>query len=396
MLDRVLDIPGHARDAALVFARLVLALLVAGSARGQAPATGAGADVPPDVPAYVPLAGGPSAGLRSASLRSAGVPGADTLAHDALHRHVDMAREEPFAATRRAVLSHPLVLLGDVHPAAEPKRLLLHLLRDPAVGSRLDAVAFEIPASAQRWITAYLQSSPEDPGLLARDPGTLRALWGGREEWLAIFHELWRLNRTRGRPLEVVAMDLPGWPSTVRSERAAVSMYIDRDSAMAANLLSQLARCDQCERRGGPRVLAFVGGYHVLRGLEADLSIGRHNGRVIWLATRLERKGVHPFTILTDGLPRAVGIGRDTVLGATRVFDVLQRRDWPPAPYAVSVDDTFDDVAHAIREPDDPTDITFTLRPGEYTLRGAVDLFIFWGRTTELADDGAARRAGRD
>jgi hypothetical protein len=323
-------------------------------------------------------------------------PAADTSPHEALRRHVDAMREEPFAATRRAVLSYPLVLLGDVHPAAEPKRLLLRLLRDSAVGSRLDVVAFEISASAQRWIGEYLRSSPEDPGLLAREPGMLRAMWGGRDEWLAIFHELWRLNRTRARPLEVVAMDLPGWPSTVRSERAAVSMYTDRDSAMTASLLSQLARCDRCEARGGPRVLAFVGGYHVLRGLEADLSIGRHNGRVIWLATRLERKGVHPFTILTDGLPRAVSIGGETVLGATRVFDVLQRRGWPPAPYAVAVDATFDDVAHAIREPDDPADISFTLRPGEYTLRSAVDLFIFWGRTTELAADGASRGVGRE
>jgi hypothetical protein len=305
-------------------------------------------------------------------------------------------REEPFTAARRAVLSHPLVLLGDVHPAAEPKQLLLRLLRDPAVGRRLDAVAFEISATSQRSITEYLRSSPEDPGLLLREPATLRPLWGGSDEWLAIFHELWQLNRTRGRPLEVVAMDLPGWPLAVRSERDAVSMYADRDSAMTEHLLAGLARCEGCAARGGPRVLAFVGGYHVLRGLEADLSIGRHNGRVIWLATRLQRKGVRAFTILTDGLPRAVNIGGERVLGATRVFDVLRRRGWPAPPYAVEVDGTFDDVARAIREPDDPADVSFTIRPGDYTLRSAVDLFIYWGRTTQLAAAGARRALGRE
>lgn len=304
-------------------------------------------------------------------------------------------REEPLAAARRAVLSHPLVLLGDVHPAAEPKWLLLHLLRDAAVASRLDAVAFEISATSQRWIDAYLRSDPEDPSLLFRDRETLRGAWGGSAEWLAIFHELWRLNRARGRPLDVIAMDLPGWPSTVHSERAAVSMYADRDSAMAAALLDELAHCAGCEARGGPRVLAFVGGYHVLRGLEADLSIGRNSGRVIWLATRLERKGVRPFTVLTDGLPEAVELGGERVLGATRVFDLLQRRGWPAAPYALDVNGALARVAHAIREPDDPTDISFALRPADYTLRDAVDLFIYWGRTTPLAAARAPHALGR-
>jgi hypothetical protein len=314
---------------------------------------------------------------------------------DAIYRQVVATREDPFAAARRAVLSHPLVLLGDVHPAAEPKQLLLRLLRDSAVGSRLDAVAFEIPGEAQRWVDAYLRSDPEDAGLLFRDRGTLRDVWGGSAEWLAIFHELWLLERSRGRPLGVLAMDLPGWPSRATSQRAAVSMYADRDSAMAASLLGAVAHCAGCDARGGPRVLAFVGGYHVLRGLEADLTIGHNSGRVIWLATRLERQGVRAYTVLTDGLPSAVTLGGERTLGATRVFDLLDRRGWPAPPYAVPVDGAFDRVAHAVREPSDSADISFTLRPGEYTLRGAVDLFIYWGRTTPLTDGRAPRALGR-
>lgn len=291
---------------------------------------------------------------------------------------------------RRAVLSHELVLLGDVHPAREPKRLLVALLEDPAVVTRLDAVAIEVPSSAQRWIVAYLRSSPEDPSLLSRESGTLRTVWGGSGEWLAIFHQLWLLQRDprRDRPLRVVAMDLPGWPNKVTSARAAVSMYGDRDSAMAANLLGAIASCDHCDARGGARVLAFVGGYHVLRGLEADLSIGPNNGRVIWLATRLERKGLHPFTVLSDGLPRVVPLGGALVQGATRVYDVLARTGWPPGPYAVETGSAFDVVPHAVREPDDSTDITFRLRPSVYRLRDAVDLFIYWGPTTPLGEGG--------
>jgi hypothetical protein len=68
------------------------------------------------------------------------------------------------------------VLLGVVHPAAEPKRLLLALLRARAVATRLDAAAFEISSAAQRWITGYLASAPEDPSLLFRESGTLRTL----------------------------------------------------------------------------------------------------------------------------------------------------------------------------------------------------------------------------
>jgi hypothetical protein len=297
------------------------------------------------------------------------------------------------------VLSHPIVLLGDVHPAREPKELLLALLADSLVATRLDAVAFEIPASAQRWIAAYLESSPEDQSLLFRESGTLRTVWGGSDEWLAIFHRLWALRRDprrAGRPLEVIAMDLPGWPEKATSARAAVSMYADRDSAMAATVLGAIAACgDACAARGGARVLAFVGGYHVLRGLEADLSIGPNNGRVIWLATRLARKGTHPFTVLTDGLPRAVPLNGEMVRGATRVYDVLARGGWPAAPYAVETSGAFDAIRRAVREPDDPTDIEFTLRPGDYRLRDAVDLFVYWGPTTPLGGNSAPRALGR-
>ena len=320
------------------------------------------------------------------------VPGGGLDAPDLtpLFDHVLATREPPLAAVRRAVLSHPLVLLGDVHPAAEPKELMLALLEDPAVSGRLDAVAFEIPASAQRWITAYLRSSPEDVSLLFRERGTLRSLWGGVDRWLAIFHRLWQLQRTRDRPLGVIAMDLPGWPAKARSARAATSMYGDRDSAMAAALLETLRSCGTCAQRGGPRVLAFLGGYHLLRGLEADLSIGTNTSRVIWLATRLERRGVHPYTVLADGLPERVWLDGEQVLGATRLFDILARTGWPTPPYAVATDSSFDLVEEAVREPSDPTDISFALRPAAYHLRDVVDLFIFWGRTTPL-DGGRLR-----
>jgi hypothetical protein len=310
--------------------------------------------------------------------------------------HVLATREPPLAAVRRAVLSHPLVLLGDVHPAAEPKELMLALLEDPAVSGRLDAVALEIPGSAQRWIAAYLRSSPEDVALLFREQDTLRSLWGGSDQWLAIFHRLWELQRTRDRPLDVIAMDLPGWPAKATSARSATSMYGDRDSAMAAALLETLRGCSACAQRGGPRVLAFLGGYHLLRGLEADLSIGTNTSRVIWLATRLERRGVHPYTVLTDGLPERVWLHGEQVLGATRLFDILARAGWPAAPYAVATDSSFDLVAGAIREPSDPTDISFALRPAAYHLRDAVDLFIFWGQTTPLGDNHAPHVLGRE
>jgi hypothetical protein len=394
LADRRLDAVGRG-------AALGAALGVALGALALAGLTGLAA-APRRAPGRSPAAG-PARAHRASSAGPVGAADTtdttdttDTADFAALRRHVLVARERPFDAVRRAVLSHALVLLGDVHPALEPKRLVRELLRDSAVSSRLDAVALEIPASAQRWIGAYLQSDPEDPALLFREEGALRSLWGGSDEWLAIFHELWRLQRTRARPLDVIAMDLPGWPARARSPRAAVEMFAERDSAMAATLLDALAACDGCAARGGPRVLAFLGGYHVLRGLEADLSIGTNSGRVIWLATRLERRGVHPYTVLADGLPRRAVIGGASAAGATRVFDVLARAGWPPPPYAVETDSTFDGIAHAVREPDDPGDVAFTLRPGAYRLSQAVDLFVYWGQTTPLGANRAPRAVGRE
>jgi hypothetical protein len=93
---------------------------------------------------------------------------------------------------------------------------------------------------------------------------------------------------------------------------------------------------------------------------------------------------VHPYTILTDGLPRRVSIGGELAYGATRLFDVLARDGWPAPPYAVPAGPPLDLVRHAVREPDDPGGVTFALRPAGYDLSMVVDLFVFWGRTTPL------------
>lgn len=353
-------------------------LVVAAPGAAQSAAIGSVVQAPPDSPVVAPEP------LTRRALA-------------ALRERVLASSEPPLIAVRRAVLAHPLVLLGDVHPAVEPKELLLALLRDSTVTAHLDAVALEVPATVQRWVDAYLRSAPEDQSLLWRHDAALRSVWGGSGEWLAIYHELWSIERRRSRPLAVIAMDLPGWPDHAISPALAVSMYADRDSAMAANLAAALQQCGDCTRQGGERVLAFVGGYHVLRGLEADLSLRSNNSRVVWLATQLERRGIHPYTILGDGLPTAVVLDGERSNGATRVFDALAHVGAMRAPYAIAPDSTFDAVARPIREPDDPTDIAFRLRPPGYRLRDAVDLFIYWGRTSPMGEPAAAGRGpGRE
>src|SRR5581483_4239282 len=100
--------------------------------------------------------------------------------------------QPPVEFLRSALARHRIVFLGDVHPLAEPKRILVRLLEDQETGAAIDLLALEVGSDQQETIDRYLASTPEDTTLLLEHPRTLRAHWGASEEDLAIYRAVYR------------------------------------------------------------------------------------------------------------------------------------------------------------------------------------------------------------
>lgn len=114
---------------------------------------------------------------------------------DSLVAYVRGHAEPPDSLVLRAFESHHLVFVGDVHPAAEPKRLVARLVPALVAQARLDALVLEVPFEQQPVIDAYLASDPEDVAVLLGHPLTLRAHWGASREYLEIYRGVWSANR---------------------------------------------------------------------------------------------------------------------------------------------------------------------------------------------------------
>jgi hypothetical protein len=286
---------------------------------------------------------------------------------------------DPVALVVAAGKAHRILFLGDVHSAAEPKRIAVAAIEALARGPGLDAVVLEVSSAEQPYIDQYLASDPEDASILLAHPRTLRDHWGISREYLEIYRCVWRLNRVLGpeRQIRIVAADLPDWPP-VRAvgPRDAARQYALRDEHMA-----DLLEREVLSRDPRARVLIFMGGYHGLKQGHAELHLGVGAPvRVDWLGGRLRQK--YPgqvYTVVSDGAPEPTQFGAIASYGATRVFDLF-RRHLPAsrAPFALRVDERFDFVRQPFYEPNGPG-MNLDLQPDDYRLRDVVDAYIYLG-----------------
>lgn len=301
--------------------------------------------------------------------------GAEPARLDALVRYVRARAESPDSLVLRAFESHRLVFLGDVHPAAEPKRLVARLIPELARRGRLDALVLEVPFEQQPVIDVYLRSDPEDVGILVGHPLTLRAHWGASREYLEIYRAVWSANRAGAR-VRIVAADAPRGPPQVGSEREAVARYARRDAVMARRILHEVLEPDP-----DARVLIFLGGYHGLKRLGADVEWNGARARVRWMAARLEERWPEPvYTILADGGPEPAPDRDGPSHGATRWFALFRARVEPevPAPFAVALDPVFDAWPRPLLDLREGA-ISLRFRPREYGLVGSVDAYLYLG-----------------
>ncbi len=283
--------------------------------------------------------------------------------------------QPPVEFLRSALARHRIVFLGDVHPLAEPKRILVRLLEDQETGAAIDLLALEVGSDQQETIDRYLASTPEDTTLLLEHPRTLRAHWGASEEYLAIYRAVYRWNRSHpDHPVHVVAADVRGWPMTPLTERMATGAFANRDVWMADAFRKVLARHPEW------RVLVFMGGYHGLKSGGAEVRIGRAHDRVEhWFAGYLVESGYDVYTVLTDARQAS---GRP----ATRVFEVLAAAR-PTDNFAAPLGPSTDAVAEPLYDVEQQG-YHLEFWPSRFALRQAADAMLVLNRTTPITPVG--------
>lgn len=289
------------------------------------------------------------------------------------------SRADPVRLVASAARRHQIIFLGDILSAPEPKRIAADAIDALAHGPGLDAVVLEIGSDLQGRIDRYLETEPEDIGILLSDPRTTNERWGVANEYLEIYRRVWRLNRTLdpGRRIRILAVDLPGWPPAANvPPRLAAAQYAQRDSYMAERIESMILA-------GTPRarLLIFMAGLHGLKSGQAEVNYGTDAPvPVVWLGTRLRQ--LHPgevYTIVTDGAFRSTPGTLVAGNTATRVYDFLRKR-LPDAsrPFALTVDGHFDFLTAPIRTVT-PPGLEITLRPENYRLQDVADGYIYLG-----------------
>jgi hypothetical protein len=295
---------------------------------------------------------------------------------------VDYARarqRDPIELIVGAGRSHRIVFLADVHTAPEPKRLAVEAIDALARGPGLDAVVLEVDTELQPIIDRYLNSDPEDISILYRNPGTLHERWGVWREYLDIYRRVWILNRMLGpgRRIRIVAADLPGWPPVGPLPPRLLAEKLAARDAHMADRIDGVALADDPTAR----VLIFMGGFHGLKGGQAEIRAeGGAPIPVIWLAGLLQDR--HPgevFSILVDGTVPSDRPGPVGAYGSTRIADVLRKHLTDQVgPIALPVNDRFDAVRQPIRVQGGPG-INLVLQPEGYRLQDMVDGYILVG-----------------
>jgi|GEM_PF-478179 len=296
-----------------------------------------------------------------------------------LVEYARLSPADPVRLVATAGRRHQIIFLGDILSAPEPKRIAADAIDALAHGPGLDAVVLEIGSDLQQRIDRFLETEPEDTGILLAEPRTIHERWGVASDYIEIYRRVWRLNRTLepGRRIRILAVDLPGWPPAPNvPPRLAAAQYAQRDSYMVERIESMILA-------GNPRarLLIFMSGIHGLKSGQAELFYGTDAPvPVIWLGTRLGQ--LHPgevFTIVTDGATPALQGSLVADYTASRVYDFL-RKHLPDAtrPFALTVDGRFDFLEAPIRSVTAPG-LEIAFRPNDYRLRDVADGYIFLG-----------------
>ncbi len=169
--------------------------------------------------------------------------------------------EDPEALLLRAVKTHRLTIIGEIHHRPLYWELNTAIVRDDAFPESVGTIYLELPSHSQPLIDAFLSSARFDPAPVIE---TLRdMLWMGwpDQAMLEFFRAVWDVNAglPAARHIRVLAVDMPRPWSRIR-HRSDWRQFepASRDVLMADNILNDL----QASRGDSRHALFIVGVGH--------------------------------------------------------------------------------------------------------------------------------------
>lgn len=267
-----------------------------------------------------------------------------------------------------------ILILGDVHGRAMPKRVAAEAIRRLADGPGLDAVLLEVPSSEQRYIDAYLASPDEDASQLLSRGAAVQERYGTSREYLEVYRAVREANegRNASERIRIVAGDLDGWPPAEGAgPRGVGEVYAGRAEHMLDRLDREIFRI-----MPDSRVLVFVDGYMAMQNTHGQLSFGGGDPvRVEWLGELLRRRsGSKTRTVLMDAGSPMGSVQRLPSYQGTRLHRSLRRELGAAAGARVAGE--LAEVEDAVVELSTPG-LTLGIDPAGYRLGQVAQGYIF-------------------
>lgn len=267
-----------------------------------------------------------------------------------------------------------ILVLGDVHGRATPKRVAAAAIRRLADGPGLDAVLLEVPASEQRYIDAYLASPEEDASQLLSRGAAVQERYGTPREYLEVYRAVRAANEGRhaSERIRIVAGDSEGWPPAEGvAPRGIGELYAGRAEHMLDRLDREVFRI-----MPDSRVLVFVDGYMAMQHTHGLVGFGGGDPvRVEWLGELLRRRsGSNARTILMDAGSPMGAVQRLPSYQGTRLHRPLRRELNSAAGARIAGE--LSEVEDAILEMATPG-LTLEIQPTGYPLGQVAQGYIF-------------------
>jgi hypothetical protein len=292
---------------------------------------------------------------------------------------VAYAREsgaDPVALIEEAAATRRMIVLADIVPAPEPKRLAASVIAALAAGPGLDAVVVEVGSDLQSTLDQYLASDPENAGLLLSDPRVTRERRGAGASLLPVYRAVWQANAglPPARSIRIVAADSPDWPPRgALRPRELAALYAGRAEHMADRLEEEVLRMHP-----QARVLILVDGFQAMRAGTAEFHAG--GTRVIEarpLAAELDaRYPREVFSVLLDGV--SVLPGADDIAYRGTALGPLLRAEGVRGPVAIPAGEAFDFQRNPVDSRTGPgLDLEFT--PRGYRFRDVAHAYVYLG-----------------
>ena len=181
---------------------------------------------------------------------------------------VEFLRQEatdPRAFLLRALATHPLVVLGEVHNRPRYWALNAALVRAPEFARTTRVIYLEFPVNDQPLLDRFLAAPTNDPAPVVEMLRDMFEMGWPDQPTVEFCQAVWEVNRTLPPPqrLRVVLVDMARPWQEIRKREDWRKYDVDRDAFMAENILRDLR-----EHRDDPRHALFIVGWmHATKNL---------------------------------------------------------------------------------------------------------------------------------